>query len=318
MSSLNALHEAFGTLTESWSEGRIAHGYLVAGTPRGEGGLFAKSMIQWLFCQSETGKPCGLCRGCRLVDEKTHPDVFWIEPESKSRIIQASQVRELIQSLGHTSYEGGWKVAVVLEADRMMEAASNIFLKTLEEPPPHSMVILVTESPQALLPTIVSRCQRVTVSETAEGSDRPEWWEDLIALLRSPAATPAARIQRSGAFKALLDRVREQETDAEKGADEEEDVDKKVREARIQARVLRSRTLMLKAVQAWYRDVAACAAGADKKVLHFPAEADTLRVRAESVGLDRAVRHVREVETMSRSLERAMVELSVFEVCLPG
>lgn len=317
MSSLDALHDAFTALTEGWAEGRIAHGYLVAGSPRGDGGVLAKSLAQWLLCAAGEGaRPCGVCRSCRLVEEKTHPDVFWLEPESKSRIIRAEPMRELIRSLGQSSYEGGWKVAVILEADRMNEASANAFLKTLEEPAPRTVLLLVTESPQALLPTIASRCQRIALSAEGDG-EAPAWRAALVEVLSAPADSAPHRMRRAGAFKALLDEAAREEAAAEKQDEESSEADKEVRDARIRARVLRTRTAMLRMTELWYRDIAACAAGAEKKVLHFPEEADTLMLRANTVGLDRALAMVGDVEAMTRGLERAMVELSVFETRLP-
>ena len=95
----------------------------------------------------------------RIPSEKNeHPDLFHLRPTGKARIIPVDKTRELISVLNRTSNQGGAKVALIHEADRMRKEAANAFLKTLEEPPPQTYLILLTTRPYSLLPTIRSRC----------------------------------------------------------------------------------------------------------------------------------------------------------------
>jgi hypothetical protein len=111
-------------------------------------------------------RPCGTCRACRRVRTRGHPDLHWLAPVPPGwQILIGKQkddprrgVRDLVEELALAPLEGPVRVAVVEAADRMNEDAQNTFLKTLEEPPPASVIVLCTAAPDRLLPTIRSRC----------------------------------------------------------------------------------------------------------------------------------------------------------------
>ena len=129
-----------------------------------------------------------------------HPDVHLIEPESKSRRIVVEQVRELEHSLRlRASADGGRKVGILREADRLQPQASNAFLKTLEEPPDGSLLLLVSAQPESLMETILSRCVKV--------------------VLHAPTdAAAAARPPEESALRDLLARQARGENGAEPGS----------------------------------------------------------------------------------------------------
>ena len=102
---------------------------------------------------------CDACPSCHKIDAGTHPDVVTIEPED--RLIRTEEIRAIEESLSFRPFEGRRKVVIVDGADAMNLAAANTFLKTLEEPPANSLIILVTSRPDSLLPTIRSRCSRI-------------------------------------------------------------------------------------------------------------------------------------------------------------
>ena len=110
-----------------------------------------------------------------------HPDLFHLRPSGKMRIISVDKTRALIGELNRSSNQGGAKVALVHEADRMKKAAANAFLKTLEEPPPATFLFLLTTRPYSILPTILSRCLQVRTSDASTQSNDPEWEEWLKA-----------------------------------------------------------------------------------------------------------------------------------------
>jgi DNA polymerase III delta prime subunit len=101
----------------------------------------------------------------KILGKNPHPDLHLVQLEAEKRDIPATALRELIQKLQLKSYAGGKKIAIIDDAHRMSIAASNAFLKTLEEPPGDSLIILITHCPQMLLPTIISRCQTFNFSE---------------------------------------------------------------------------------------------------------------------------------------------------------
>src|SRR5581483_9003208 len=104
---------------------------------------------------------CDQCVNCGKIVNGNHADVYWIRTESRSRVITIDQMLELMQAIHLKPTEAEYKVAVVVAADRLNVQAANAFLKTLEEPPTKSILILLTTEPQRLLETILSRCLRL-------------------------------------------------------------------------------------------------------------------------------------------------------------
>ncbi len=138
--------------------GRTAHSYLFAG-PEGVGKmLVAKAFAKALNCPSFDGDSCNRCDDCLRIEAGTHINVFTIAPEEG--LIRIGAVRELQNGLRYR-VERGKKVAVVEGADKLKIEAANALLKTLEEPPRGSAIVLVTSSPADLPLTVVSRCQRI-------------------------------------------------------------------------------------------------------------------------------------------------------------
>ena len=169
MSSNAELQAALDAIRHGLAAGRVAHAYLVVGNPRGQAGQFADELLAMLYCSSSGARPCRECPGCRRIVRRSHPDLLWVEPQKKSRTIQKDQVQEIQRHIFQTSLEGGWKAVVLVHAERLNEMAANKLLKTLEEPPARCLFLLLSAKPEFLLPTIVSRCQRVILSgETAD------------------------------------------------------------------------------------------------------------------------------------------------------
>ncbi|MDX1655478.1 MAG: DNA polymerase III subunit delta', partial [Candidatus Competibacteraceae bacterium] len=139
--------------------GRLPHALLLSG-PSGLGKmLFARQLTQSLLCRQpgENLTFCGKCRGCRLLAAGSHPDITRVEPEEPGKPIKVDRVRQLCAFLGQTAR--GYKVALLSPAEAMNPSAANALLKTLEEPPPGSLLLLVTAFPARLPATIRSRCQ---------------------------------------------------------------------------------------------------------------------------------------------------------------
>jgi DNA polymerase-3 subunit delta' len=133
---------------------------LITGQPNVGKGTLARSLAQSLLC-TEAQRPCGACRACRLVAAGTHPDLRWVEPEGNS--LKVEQVRELTRQLVLAPVEGPWQIAVLDRFEAATPGAANALLKTLEEPPPTVVLALLAQQAEALLPTIVSRCQVVAL-----------------------------------------------------------------------------------------------------------------------------------------------------------
>lgn len=139
---------------------KLPHAMMLAG-PKGIGKRhLADALAQLLLCSSPIeGKACSKCRGCELNKAQTHPDLMWLEPEEEGKAIKVDQVRELTESLSKTAQQNGYKVVILEPAEAMNGNAANALLKSLEEPAANTLLVLITHSPSAVLPTIRSRCQ---------------------------------------------------------------------------------------------------------------------------------------------------------------
>jgi len=168
--------------------GALPHALLLAG-PRGLGkGAFARAFAEALLCEQpdDEGRACGRCGACQLLAAGSHPDLFPVTPaEGKSRIL-IDQIRELCQALAMSSHQASTKVAVIEPADRMNAAAANSLLKTLEEPTDNTVLLLVTDRPQALPATVRSRCQAVWL-EPPPADAALAWLEPRIGAEAAPA-----------------------------------------------------------------------------------------------------------------------------------
>jgi DNA polymerase-3 subunit delta' len=146
-------------LAQSQRRGTLHHAYIFSG-PEGVGKKrLGIDLAKSLNCREDIGalEYCGRCPSCHKIESGNHPDVQLIEPETK--VFRVDQVRQLIQDISFRPFEGQRRVFILDEADRMNDEAANSLLKTLEEPPDKNILILITTSLYALLPTIRSRGQ---------------------------------------------------------------------------------------------------------------------------------------------------------------
>lgn len=147
-------------LMRSVEAGRIVHALLLEG-PQGTGKRTAASWIaQALVCTSPD-RPCGVCPACKKQQVGLHPDIHVLSLEKNKRQIPVDAIRELIGRISVKPFEASWHIAVIQPADAMNASAQNALLKTLETPPGNTVFLLITSSAEGLLPTILSRCQRV-------------------------------------------------------------------------------------------------------------------------------------------------------------
>jgi len=144
-------------LKRALSADKLPHAYLFAG-PEGSGKrTMARELAMALLCEKGAFPPCLACGPCRRVEGGSHPDFHLVEADGKTITIKS--IRELSARLNYHGFEGGARVGVVPEAERMKVETQNAFLKTLEEPPAGATLILTTNNPGRILPTIISRCQ---------------------------------------------------------------------------------------------------------------------------------------------------------------
>lgn len=172
--------QAWNTLGQRAERGSLPHALLLGGAEGLGKRAFAEAFVRARLCEHPRGGfACGACRACALLEAGTHPDRILVtlevnEKTDKARSeIVVEQIRTLSARLAMSTQLGGWQVAVIDPADAMNAAAANALLKTLEEPTPSSLILLVADQPWRLPATIRSRCQRVDfVFPTREESER--------------------------------------------------------------------------------------------------------------------------------------------------
>ncbi|HXL02526.1 MAG TPA: DNA polymerase III subunit delta' [Candidatus Atribacteria bacterium] len=143
--------------------GRIAHAYLFSGPPRVGKTAFALELTKLLHCLNPARNgSCGQCKNCQLITNLTHPDVSLLSPLGDC--LRIDEIRSFVRWLNFKPIMGKMKVGIIEEAEKLNEEAANCLLKTLEEPPKDTVVILITSHRASLLPTIISRCQIIEFS----------------------------------------------------------------------------------------------------------------------------------------------------------
>lgn len=151
---------AVSLLLRAVEGGHVAHAYVITGPEHIGKSTLARTLAQALNCAGPQA-PCGDCRACKLIAAGKHPDLRLIAPEGNT--LKIDQVRALQHDLALAPVEGRFRVAILEGMDKATAEASNALLKTLEEPPPHVVLILIAPEAESLLPTIVSRCQLVAL-----------------------------------------------------------------------------------------------------------------------------------------------------------
>ncbi len=312
------VEQAYRLIHNGLDSGRLAQAYVVAAPPRGAGLLLTKRVLSRLFCQTPD-IPCGECSRCRAVERGIHPDVHVLEPQMKSRVIGMEAMRDFLREIHSTSFEGGWKGGVIVSADCLNASAANAFLKTLEEPPEQTVFFLLTDSPQRLMPTIISRCQRLSIEDSQTSGLSPDDRQALIEVLSAGAEDTGT----AGAF-GRADRLvsylkarkagieKEQKKDAK--SDSEEDIDRETLDARIGALYREWRHGILESLLNWYRDVFLLVCGGEKQYLYFRDQVEQLAVLAQGCTYRQALEQVQAVEAAVVQLNRNLPESLTFEM----
>ena len=303
-----AAPEALELLLNAHAQNRFAHAYLFTGA-RGSG---KRELAQTL---------CARILDCTDEKVQSHPDIHWLAPESKSRQLSVDQIRGLEQKLRMRSLSGGKKFAVLQDADRLGTQAANAFLKTLEEPPLETHLILITEQPEQLLDTIISRCVQVSLRLMKKAERRPAETV-LIQLIETFFKTKKADL-RGGLWLAqqiqiLLAETKDaiqSEMEAEARAEEKQYkqvVDAKWFEkredlfaARTQSLYLGERSRVLEMLEAFWTDVLLIQENQEAR--HLPECASHARSSASTLSVDSVLKRIQAVTQLREHVQMSGV-----------
>ncbi len=322
---------AYELISSAHERGRLAHAFLISGAHGSGKEMLAARVIQLVSGAAQSG---GFDLFGEPVVVETPPlDEFesgWIRvirPRMKSRQISVDEIRDLEQTLHLAAPGGACKVGVIVECDRMNDKAANAFLKTLEEPPQNTLLLLLTANPQRLLPTILSRCVRLPLlggRPLLEGGGA-----ELVAALNHAATrgfgSPVAAMHLKATFAAFLARCKETADAAAKAAEKEEISAYKdatdgtwlkeredFHKAAAQAEYLDARSRLFDVLMSWMADLLRMKVNGGG--LDFPDSAQALRKIAEAESETRLLQRINALDSLRRTLETNASEQLAIEV----
>jgi DNA polymerase-3 subunit delta' len=322
---------AFELISSAHERGRLAHAFLISGAHGSGKENLAARMIQLVNGAPKSGgfdlfgEP--IVVETPLLDELESGWVRIIRPRMKSRRIGVDEIRDLEQTLHLAAPGGACKVGVITEADRMNDQSANAFLKTLEEPPQNTLLLLLTANPQRLLPTILSRCVRLPLlggrALLADGG------AELVSALNAAAArgfsTPVAALHLKAAFASFLVEFREEADAAAKAAEKEETAAyrdatdgswlkerENFHKAAAEAEYLDARNRLFDVLMAWMADLLRMKVNGGG--LDFPDSAPALRALAEAETEGRLLKRMEALDSLRRTLETNAFEPLAIEV----
>jgi DNA polymerase-3 subunit delta' len=315
---------AFHYLEKAWREKRLAHAILVSGLGSDDRRQFAERVVRRINSPNAA-----------TLETMAAEGVFLIEPESKSRQITIEQIRSLEHVLNLKAPAGKSKIGIVVEADRMNQASTNAFLKTLEEPPDASLLLLLTGAPGQLLDTVVSRCLRLPLfkpsgSATRQPTEIESRLLDALAAHFAAPPTPARALGLLGVYSGLLAELKEEITDAHETQQKLEtahyekttDASKWLRErehyydALSSAHYLHARARLLEVLLLWFGDLLRRQAGH----MHpeFPDHIGALDAAANRLTIDDLLVRLRSLEDLGRYYETNVNEALATELAFLG
>jgi len=327
----HSAEKSFELIKSAHERQRLAHAFLITGALGSGKEQLASRLITLVNGSSDNG-------GVDLFGEPTEEKILpldeqengWIRilrPRSKSRQISIDDIRDLEHTLQLAAPSGQTKVGVIVDADRMNEKAENAFLKTLEEPPDRTLLMLLTTKSQRLLPTILSRC--VQVNLLGGRSLDLDGGEELVAALNQVAkkgfGNPISALHLKAVFSEFLAAKKSEVEVAAKAAAKEESAAYKdatdgtwlkaredFHDAAAQADYLEARGRYLDVILAWLGDIIRIKNNAGG--LDFPESASLLKTIADSESVLKITHRLESLESLRQTLETNASEPLALEV----
>ena len=336
--------DAIELLQRSLDRGRLGHAYLFQGADPVELEAVARTLVKTLNCEnpgrrSAAGPPvdcCDACLSCRKINGDNHPDVMWVRPESKTRVITIDQMitrkdslRPLLPAMHLKPTEARFKAGIIVAADRLNANAANAFLKTLEEPPPDSILILLTTEPQRILETIVSRCLRLNFGGEPGSRHEPAllaWLGQFTEMAAAEQRSLLGRYQllslvlgKLGAIKEATEEAMAKRSPLETHDDVEAGLKDKWESelaAATESEYRRQRSELLAILHWWLRDVWLETLRLGREMFTYPDRAEDAARVARRLSPEQAMENLRLLEQTQRLLFSNVQEALALEVGL--
>ena len=183
-------------LQNSIRHDKVSHAYLFSGQQGSGKKLMANLFAMTLQCEEKGIEPCMKCSSCKKALAKSHPDIITLI-RAKQNSIGVDEVREqIVENASIRPYQGPYKIYLISDAQMMTPQAQNALLKTIEEPPAYAMILLMTDNPEALLPTVLSRCVELRLKPVGDRLIR-EYLKERLHLPEYQAGIQASFAQGS-------------------------------------------------------------------------------------------------------------------------
>lgn len=315
-------------LRQAKANDRTGQAYLLSGDDMEFLERFAMAWAQTAACTNPLpdGTACGHCEQCVHFQRGSYSEIYVVRPQSKSRRITVDDMRAFEHSISLSSRRNYLKIGMIVEAERLGDGAQNAFLKTLEEPPPGTMLLLLSTNPRMLLPTTKSRCQLISLNRNRQDYSyviKQGLFASLALLHRNAGAL--AGLQAAAAISAILGKQR---ANAEKIVKENENTawdsvdDPRIlkqlqdeQEARVEAEYVKLREILTGAMQAWFLQRLLLAAGTPLELLPNPEVFDGLN--CPIVTVEEATQDVKTVTDFSQCIAGNVDEaLAIDAMCL--
>ncbi|MBI9013385.1 MAG: DNA polymerase III subunit delta' [Clostridiales bacterium] len=287
-------------------EKRLPHAMMLEG-PEGIGKLsLGLQMTQAVFCDSITGDACGVCRNCIKMMHDNHPDFMLIEPDGNQ--IKNAQIESFQEFVNIKPYDAAYKVIIIKDAHKMNASSQNRILKTLEEPPAHVIVIMLTTNSESLLPTVLSRAliiklsgvhQNLVVDYLKAQYETSQEDAELIAKLSEGSIGRAIEYMTSDSFEEIrkhteiiLDSIHGKERSKLLGelsyfTAEKENIHK-----------------VLDYMILWYRDILLFKQAKAKHLLVHSQSIDFIKKLTRNLSLKKIIQNIEVIETTKRKLRQ--------------
>ena len=299
---------------------RARHAYLITG-PQGVGRrTLAIRLAQALNCSRPVAPaiPCGECRACRLIEKAQHPDFSVVQGED-GRALKVDQIRELQRTLSLAPYEATYKIALLLRFEEANPNAANALLKTLEEPPPQVIMLLTASDAEALLPTIISRCEVIrlrplSIEQVAEG---------LQTHWGLPAEEATLYAHLSGGRPGYAFKLSQNPEILAKRKSQLDDLQGLLRASRVERfsyaeELAKDKAILQNTLQTWltfWRDVMLQTAGSSPPLINIDRE-EEITTLAKQMDLASAQKTVNQLERAIDQIERYINARLVTEVLM--